>query len=729
MSKKSEQTPSGNPEPSPKESSTPSPKTPSPTAPSQTGPDAALDSYAPAQVSAANHDTKKSHPGISRRILLTGGLAGVGIAAAGTEAAKSVWDSHQVSTLTHFPAAPEGPTHVNIIAHPDDDLFFINPRLTWAQREDFNLINICLTAGESNGRNGSGAPTTPDFAGYSAARNQGLRRAWSYMVTEDSEHPWERQSIELSSGQQVELCTLEDHPGIQMVFVSMWTDLGKVWGGEQRLMGLWEHDLDAQHILHVTDTTVDHGGKFTRDDVQSMLQGLLEHYEPSSVAVLDADPDWIEEPKGADQTGYSDHIDHTAAALFSWAAIREWGGRASIESYRGYYNRRWPRNLSQIDRVAKGQPLDVYSWLNGTECPDTFGCGDLKITTLGTGSGYGASTHPRHSAGLALLDTEEDSPIPVVVRGMRLTKRIGEEWEPIGGNPVLPSITATGDHLLAIAPDFRPHRDRQRRDVVHYHVPTDTWNNLGNVETRGDDARHAGTPGATTLPDGSCVVAVRCSDLQLAVRSRNGDGGWSEWLQLAGDYIQPDIAGVTNRGGEPEFYGTSENDLVVWRRSGDDWNFERLELGEHASSPAALWLPEGPLVLAAREAETGAVLVHLFDDDEWHTCQMEFNGGIMAPTLAVSAQGTLMVAADDDRGKAAAAITDVAGLRAGEQPVWPADGPLLARQPRGWFDSSDRLHLVGLGLDGILQHTSQEAPGRMMSSQWREFDGGDTPES
>ncbi|QSB05414.1 PIG-L family deacetylase [Natronoglycomyces albus] len=661
----------------------------------------------------------------SRRVLLTGGLATVGLAAAGAEAARSVLDSRNITALATLPPPPEGPTQLNIVAHPDDDLFFINPRLLWAAREGTNLINVCLTAGEANGRNGPDAPTTPDFAGYAAARCLGLRRAWASMIAEDADHPWDRYSIELESGQQVELCTLRDHPGIHMIFVSMWTDLGKVWGGKQRLMGLWERELDAQHVLHASDTAIAHGGKYTREDLHLMLLHFLQHYQPTSVALLDADPDWTDQRKGADQSGYSDHIDHTAAALFGWNAVREWGGRASVESYRGYYNRRWPRNLSQINRVAKGRPLDVYSFLERGECDMDFGCGDLKVTTLGTGAGYGASTHPRHSSGLALVRGKEGVPTPVAVRGMRLSLRQGQEWKPVAGAAVLPSLTVTGRHVFATAPEYRASRHRQRRDIMHYAVDEDQWTNLRNLSSQGNDSRHGGTPAAVELPDGTFVVAVRCPDLRLAVRTRNENGTWAAWTRLSGDMVQPDIAAVINPQGEPEFYGAAADDLVVWRRRGGEWHFERLGLGAHASAPAALWLPGERLVVAAREPETGAVLAHTLDHDQWSSCRLDFDGGVMAPVLASNAEGTIVVTTDNDQGVTAVALTDAEGLQRNAQAVWSIGGPVLVRQPQPWFDGEGRLHLLALGVDGELMSAHQETPSRVMPQQWSVYD---TPE-
>ena len=65
------------------------------------------------------------------------------------------------------------------MAHPDDDLYFMNPDNEHVLRCGVTVVSVYVTAGEALGLNRmAGRPLPPqDKAAYSAARHQGLRQA------------------------------------------------------------------------------------------------------------------------------------------------------------------------------------------------------------------------------------------------------------------------------------------------------------------------------------------------------------------------------------------------------------------------------------------------------------------------------------------------------------------------------------------------------------------------
>ncbi|GAB3996206.1 hypothetical protein GCM10029992_15570 [Glycomyces albus] len=175
---------------------------------------------------------------LRRRDLLIGGLAGLAVVAAGAEEAKSLWDATGTDhPLPDHPAT--GPVHMQIVAHPDDCLYFINPRVGRAMSAGAGICTVVLTAGEADGRNARDPAAAPDWASYAAARNTGLRRAYAYLATGDAESPWERYCARLDSGQTVEVCVLAARPEIHVVFCSLWTNLGRLTGEYTRLLSLW----------------------------------------------------------------------------------------------------------------------------------------------------------------------------------------------------------------------------------------------------------------------------------------------------------------------------------------------------------------------------------------------------------------------------------------------------------------------------------------------------------
>ncbi|WP_449345345.1 PIG-L family deacetylase, partial [Streptomyces narbonensis] len=71
------------------------------------------------------------------------------------------------------PAGADGASVVQIVAHPDDDLFFMNPDTSQSIHSGNPLTSVYLTSGESDGVNArprDAAGAQPDKAGYAEAR-------------------------------------------------------------------------------------------------------------------------------------------------------------------------------------------------------------------------------------------------------------------------------------------------------------------------------------------------------------------------------------------------------------------------------------------------------------------------------------------------------------------------------------------------------------------------------
>ncbi len=80
-----------------------------------------------------------------------------------------------------------GPRHallMQILAHPDDDLYFMNPDTRQTLDSGTPLVCVYVTAGEANGVNRipGAAPGPADRGAYSSARHQGLRQAYAVLL-------------------------------------------------------------------------------------------------------------------------------------------------------------------------------------------------------------------------------------------------------------------------------------------------------------------------------------------------------------------------------------------------------------------------------------------------------------------------------------------------------------------------------------------------------------------
>ncbi|WP_335989414.1 PIG-L family deacetylase [Glycomyces sp. MUSA5-2] len=663
-------------------------------------------------------------PHLRRRDLLVGGLAGLAVTAAAAEGARSVWDA---ASGTPFPEPPRtGPVHLMIGAHPDDCLYFVNPRVARVVEDGADLCTVVLTAGEADGRNTWDTAAPVDYAGYAASRNNGLRRAYALMALGDADAPWDRSRATLGSGQDVELCVLRDRPGVHLVFCSLWTNLGRVTGDFTRLLALWEGRLDASAVLPPAGSPLGAGSTVDRATVRASLAELLDRYRPVAVNTLDLDPDPVAgERLGAEQTGYSDHIDHTAAALFAWEAAL--GTSATVESWRGYYNRRWPGNLGPADLDAKGAALDAYAWADGGDCGHAPGCGDRLIVGPGAGTTYGHATHPRYTQALVPVDTAAGI-APAAVRGGRAAVlRGGRGWDDLGGPVLFPSLAAAGTRLYGIGPELTEDPAAHVRDLYCLDRDTGEWANLGNPAGTGPAARTVGQPAAAD--DGTTAVAcLRHPDGGLAVRTRTAHG-WSDWAHLPGPAVHEAPAAVGAAGAFTIVAATPDN-IAAWEGDGTAWTQRGLDLPGADGAPhipagavTAEQVPDGRLLIASRAAGGSDVVLHLGQGTAWTGVRVPLEGGILAPTVALGPDGAIAVVCDDGSGAPAALVLDLDDLdgAAGELALlsrpWTRGDVTVLKRPAAAFGSDGSLRLWAVAADGELW-TAQAGPGAPPPVGW-----------
>ncbi|MEU6861560.1 PIG-L family deacetylase [Glycomyces sp. NPDC046736] len=666
-----------------------------------------------------------SRPGpLRRRDLLVGGLAGLAVTAA---VAESAWSVREAAGADSFPEPGiAAPVHMQILAHPDDCLYFVNPRIARVLDDGAALCTVVLTAGEAGGRNTWNTRAPTDYAGYAAARDNGLRRAYALLALGDPDAPWERRRATLDSGQDVELCVLQDRPGVHLVFCSLWTNLGRLTGDFTRLLALWEGRLGASVVLPPADSPLTDETAVDRDMVQATLLELLDRYQPVAVNTLDPDPDPVVGDKfGAEQSGYSDHIDHTAAALFAWEAVAAWGRARAVESWRGYYNRRWPANLGPADLETKGNAIDVYAWTDGADCGHPAGCGDRLIAGPGAGTTYGHASHARYTA--SLTTAERDGAItPVAVRGTRI-EALGETgWENLGGPDVLPHLAKAGTGLYATSARHTHDPAAHVRDVHRLDLAGGQWQNLGNPGETGKATRTLGQ--VTAADDGhTALVCVRHPDGGLAVRTRPEAGEWAPWTRLEGPPAVHEAPAATASGGHFTIFASTPDNVAAWNDAGG-WSHHLLDLpgpDDRTHVPAGAvtlaQVPDGRTVLASRVAGSGDVMLHLGSGETWAGSLIPLEGGILAPALALGPDGALVVACDDGSGAPAVQVLTLADLDHGGFALlslpWSRGDVTAVKRPAAAYGSDGTLRLWTLASDGELWTVAAE-PGALPPAGW-----------
>ncbi|MFH8724281.1 PIG-L family deacetylase [Streptomyces termitum] len=620
--------------------------------------------------------------------------------------------------------APAGPPAVlQILAHPDDDLFFMNPDLVRDLSAGTPVTSVYVTDGGSFGRNAApgGPPARPNVPAYVSARQQGLRQAYARMLGAPLFTPWERSALPLPGGRQAEVDRLV-HRGrcAELVFLGLRMHAGN-GGTPVNLTRLWDGPGVNLPTRPAPESPVRRSFSYGRRDLVDVLVHLLSRTRPTLVRTLDPDPDAQvhdrRHPRGSDQPGYSDHPDHTAAGLFAWAALARWGGRDrarpfQTEAYRGYYNQRWPHNLPPAAVALKARYLDAYGGDPRWPCGNPSGCGDYALggdAALTSRKGWIRSTHPRHPGAGPRVLTGPGGRLSVYgVLGTRLARwRSGPSAgtfgppEDLGGGPLAPALSVVrapdGRHLvfgLRFASLDGP-AARNLREVVLLRQRTPgggfetSWLGLGSPETVPRRTRLTGAPAAVTDADGRVHLFVRNGDRGVSGRVLDTAGRWSPWYVLPGGDVQEGLAATVDGRGLVHLFGASAERIEHWAQrtpGGPLHRGARPPDGLPGDVPDAVTAPDGSVLLCYRRAAGDGVVVARLAPGRgrrWRTVARPSVPGYGRIGLAPSGGDLLLVPAGAD-GRPAYDLTGGRVLAAGSAPAAPPVGaPALLVHPDG----------------------------------------------
>ncbi|MFE0091886.1 PIG-L family deacetylase [Streptomyces sp. NPDC058991] len=509
---------------------------------------------------------------------------------------------------------------VQILAHPDDDLFFMNPDTAQSLATGRSLTSVYLTAGEADGvnaRRDDPDPPAPDKAAYAEARQNGIRAAYAEMATGDRTSPWSRSAVRTAGGGSAELDTLRAKPWISLVWVQL-REAGSVNGDRPHsLRGLWDGRVDSLGSQLSSGTPVREDFAYTKRQVVETVAGLLERFRPTFVRIQDPTPGRT--AKGT----YSDHQDHLYGARFAQAALARYAAvpghpAFGVQTYLGYATGRLPRTLGPADAAAKLRTLETYAWTDGADhCGDPAGCGDRKVAARPAGHGWAQTVrHTRGESttwaqpgpgGTAWAFSVLDRRLAVWHRagptagwtGPRLTGDGGIDGGvtsvrlPDGRIAVLGTRTTLG----ARAADYR-------RDVVLSVQRSrggdfGPWASLGTPERDDESGTSAiSAPAAVVDPTGRLRVFVRDSAHRLTGRTGLPGGGWEPWTPLGGTGLLGDPVAATDASGRHTVFVPTPSSVLAWSQSGP---------GGPLTGPMRTGLPATTLALNASDARGGGI--------------------------------------------------------------------------------------------------------------------------
>ncbi|MFF4322401.1 PIG-L family deacetylase [Streptomyces sp. NPDC001568] len=660
--------------------------------------------------------------------MLTLGATGVLAVASGQQTSAEATDAR--GTLPFVPASTTAGTVVQVVAHPDDDLFFMNPDLSRSLTAGTRVTTAYLTSGEADGRNearGGEAkdPEQPaDRAHYAEARQNGIRSAYSQMATGDRAGAWKRTVIPTAGGGEAELDVLVARPEIHLVWLQLREARSPAGKNPDSLRGLWNGDIPALEAQLASGTPVKQPFTYTKDQAIQAISGVLEQYRPTTIRMQDPTPGRYE------QTGkYTDHQDHMYGARFVQAATAAYAERVtdrprfSVQNYLGYHNGALPHSLDPQTAETKTGYLRTYAWQDRSDhCGSPSGCGDRKVAGSPTGRNWAQSLRYARADTTSWLTegtpgrlwafTALDGRMAVWTRD-----RAGA-WT---GPALLPGTGIDPGATTARLPDGRvavlatrttlgPRPADYRREVVLAvqtapDGPFAQWQSLGTPETGDEPGTSAiSAPAAAVDPAGRLTVYLRDTRRTLRASTQQPSGGFTDWQRLGGEDLQSDPVAVVDAAGRRHVYATTAKSVLAWTQPSP---------GAPLAGPFPTALPATTVPLTATPEGAG-VRLWFRRPDSGVVRSALVTAGPAAPQVSALAEaggragyGAVGVAGRLVTGRADTGTIAAAPL--GGPPAWTESRMLYAGAPAAVQEPGGGVTTAVLGLDARL-HTTTAGP-------------------
>lgn len=494
------------------------------------------------------------------------------------------------------PSVTEG-TVLQVVAHPDDDLFFMNPDVSRSISTGVNVATVYLTAGESDGRNEAhGAhlqdPERPaDHAAYAEARQNGIRAAYAQMATGNRASAWQRKSVPTAGGGSVEVDVLIARPEVNLVWMQLREARSISGDNPDSLRGLWDGGVHSLAVQPASGTPVRAGFSYTKEQAVEAIAGVFAMYRPTTIRTQDPTPG-----RAKDGGALLDHQDHVYGARFVQAAAERYaksGDRPhfSVQNYVSYPNSALPPTLGPQAAEEKLGYLKTYAWTDHQDwCGSPAGCGDRKTATRPTGAGWNRTIRYSRGDGTSWM-TEGLSgrlwAFAVLDGRMAYWSRSGPA-APWQGPGLLPGSGIDAGATALRLPDGRiavfgtrttlgsTAKEYGRELVYAVQGAPDgdfgPWRSLGTPDTTDISGTSAISAPAVALDGtGRMTVYVRDSRSTLRARAQTApDGAFGPWQALGGTGLLGDPVTATDSAGRRHVYAATAQSVLAWVRPAPD---------------------------------------------------------------------------------------------------------------------------------------------------------------
>jgi len=231
---------------------------------------------------------------------------------------------------------------LNVVAHEDDDLLFINPSVSDDIAAGRCVVTLFVTAGDS------GRPPS-----YWLDRERGAMAAYAEMSGTSS--TWNSDTILLAGHSIVRQSLVGTR--ITLLFMRLPDAHGNPNRPFGTLQALWEGQVRTLRALTG-------GGTYTRQSLIKTVLAAMVAYQPDRIRTLDY----------AGHYGDGDHADHHTVGFVTLAAQQSYRAYHEISAYRGYTVADYPDNLDESASYTKLSYFLAYAPYDSKVCQDADAC-------------------------------------------------------------------------------------------------------------------------------------------------------------------------------------------------------------------------------------------------------------------------------------------------------------------------------------------------------------------
>ncbi|MER6214022.1 MULTISPECIES: PIG-L family deacetylase [unclassified Streptomyces] len=620
--------------------------------------------------------------------------------------------------------APDPGRVLQIVAHPDDDLYFMNPDLAYSIAAGHPVTSVYLTSGEADGINagsGKAASTRPDKPAYAEARQNGIRAAYAKMATGDRSSAWKRTVIPTKGGGHAEVDVLVARPQINLVWLQL-REAGTVYQDvPDSLHGLWDGKVARLESVLASGSPVRHGFTYTKEQVVQTIVGILERYRPTTLRTQDPTPGRFHDTKR-----YTDHQDHFYGARFVQRAAEEYAAgfrnrpHFTVQNYVGYFNGSLPHALGPGEAKDKLDILDTYAWLDKeNHCGSEAGCGDLKVAEHPSGNGWTQSINYARGTGTTWLTSDAEHGLwafKVLDGQAALWHRdglIGRWSGPVllpgtGMDQGISTVTLHDGRIAAFGTrtSFGEKPADYRREVVYavQRAPGSEefgpWQSLGTPEVSDADwTSDISAPAVSADGTGALAVYVRDGASTLRGRVQRPDGTWGPWEAHGGTGLHGSPVTGTDGAGRRMVFAATTTSVTGWLQPAP---------GAPLGPATPTGLPETTLPITAEGREGGVrIWFRKPGSGNVRTALMTADEGLKATGLtdlgglqgfgAVTASGHVLA------GRSAGGLL---GADVGPGQPWQRSPLMFVGAPSSTMTGKNLVSLAVVGLDARLYVTS-----------------------